>query len=120
MCLPCMALYIIDCNVHLLVLYCVESVLMEERKAFLSEVNSKAIAGEAKDEGIISESVKSDVMDGKSKSDQNRALFSHVREQATPEMARKICDIMIASEGNSRMNTFGRRLLHKLEKVSLN
>lgn len=111
---------ILGCTVHVLVLYHAERVLQKERKEFLSEVKAIAIAQDAKDELIISETVQSDILNGKSKKDQNHALFEHVCEQATLEQARKLCTIMIRSQGNSRMNDFGKKLLHKLEKVCLN
>ena len=104
----------------MLVLYHAECVLQEEREEFLSEVKAKEIAQDAKGALIISETVRSDILNGKSKIDQNHALFEHVCEQATLEQARKLCTIMIRSQGNSRMNDFGKKLLCKLEKVCLN
>ena len=101
-------------------MYCVESVLRTERKDFLSKVNAKAIAEEAEAELIIPESVKSKIMDSKSRSDQNQILFTHVLEEVRLERVKKLCNIMVEAKGYDRMNAFGTRLLNKLEKVRFN
>lgn len=107
----------VGCIVHLLVLCYVESVLKAERKDFLSKVNAKAIVEEVKAEGIIPESVESEIISSKSRSEQNRILFTHVLDEAPLDRVRKLCDIMVAAEGYGKMIAFGRRLLDRLEKV---
>ena len=92
---------------------------MEEvRSEFVSNVDAKAIAQAARHAKIISESVESDIIGAKAKNDANCSLFQHLHSQATLEDLTKLCRIMKATTGCSKMISFGAKLQSRLGKVT--
>ena len=89
--------------------------MREERGSFLSDVNAKEIAEDAKHEFIIPDGVKADIMSAKSREAQNQSLYDHLLEDTTVEGVRKLCLIMTRKQGYTKMIAFGEKLLKKLK-----
>ena len=89
--------------------------MSKERGSFLSDVNAKEIAEDAKYESIIPDGVKANIMKANSREAQNQALFDHLVEDTTIEGVRKLCVIMTRKEGYTKMIAFGNKLLKKLK-----
>lgn len=84
----------------------------------MGNVDAKAIARAALNDGIIPESVQSDILGAKAKDAANYILFEHLRSQAKLEDLRKLCKIMTEAKGCSKMMDFGKKLRSRLDKVA--
>lgn len=104
---------------HSLLLFCLsEDVLKSLQSDFMSHVDAKAIASDARRGEIVPERVETEILHAKTKDVANDYLFQHLCSQATPEDLRKLCSIMEKAKGFSKMIAFGKALQAELEKVS--
>ena len=79
---------------------------------FMEDVDARSIASDAHHKGIIAVEHESMIKNAKSKKEANDVLFTHLLDQATLSSLKKLCSIMINTEGYARMNEFG----HMLQK----
>ena len=80
-------------------------------------VDARAIGQKARMEKIIPEAVEIKINESKSLDAAKQVLFEHLHDQVTLEGLRRLCSIMIESEGYQLLQKFGKRLLAKLEEV---
>lgn len=86
------------------------------RDRFLTDVDAKRIASEARHKGIISKEHETSINEAKSKEKANEILFAHLCDQATQATLKKLCPIMTKDEAYAKMREFGQMLY---EKVSI-
>ena len=80
-------------------------------------VDARAIGQKARMQKIIPEAVEIQINESKSLDAAKKVLFEHLHDQVTLEGLRRLCSIMIESEGYQLMQMFGKRLSAKLEEV---
>lgn len=92
-------------------------VLQEHGKAFLSEMNSKAIAVTLRSLSIIPDDVATVIQDSNSREKANGLLLTFLKEDATVDQVQRIFGIAKNTE-YGRMKTFAADILEKLQQSS--
>ena len=102
----------------LLLITVVEQVLSSFQEDFIRAVDAKAnkFLSELVKARIIADDDQSTISQMTDKTEQNKYLYSHFMETCEAVDLMEVCDIIIAVQGNRRMNRLGAKMKDMLEK----
>ena len=103
------------CVLQLFPVCAAEEVLNHFRDRFIAAVDANAIVFELSHEYIISDGVLHHIKMIFDRTQQNQILHDCLRRMCTEEALRRFCEIIIAVQGNPKMEALGRDMKSMLE-----
>ena len=92
-----------------------EDVLDFFRDSFIKWTDANAVLHELRHKKIISDGVMTEIKRNSDSKQQNEILHRWLTKSCDKEALKEVCDMMIAVDGNRRMNTLGGQMKSKIE-----